>query len=321
MKIAALLFCFNQERFIDEALDGIRLQTRQPDEVIIADDGSSDATPQRIKDYVMRHGLSDWKLLLSPVNRGINANLQSGLDAVTTDIIVPMAGDDVSLPNRCAEAERIFTEQPGRLIIATSGWVIDETGNVIRESNHVERVVSDIGLAIRRGNPLITPVGQSWRRRLFELYGPLPLDVPNEDDQITFWGLMEGGIYCSPQKTYKYRIHNKSASAWLRVKQDDDSYFSRFIKDMTTRERHMLHWALQLNKSNVPDAKELARLAEKKSKIYQKLKEIEKIGIFDRLLFAVKNRKLLSTKEKFFFVFGRNGITTWRKIRIITGRA
>lgn len=321
MKIAALLFCFNQERFIDEALDGIRLQTRQADEVIIADDGSADSTPQRIKDYVARHGLQHWKLLLSPVNRGINANLQGGLDAVTADIIVPMAGDDVSLPNRCAEAERVFKEQPDRMVIATSGWVIDEVGNVIRESNHVERVVDDVGLAIRRGNPLITPVGQSWRRRLFEIYGRLPLDVPNEDDQITFWGLLENGVYCSPVKTYKYRIHNHSASSWLRIKQKDSEYFARFTKDMTTRERHMRHWARCIEKSKITNKTTLANLASRKSQIYQILKNIEETKIAKRLDIINKNKDIISSRDTFYLFFGRIGVIAWRRLRIITNRA
>lgn len=320
MKIAALLFCFNQERFIDEALDGIRLQTRQADEVIIADDGSADSTPQRIKDYVARHGLQHWKLLLSPVNRGINANLQGGLDAVTADIIVPMAGDDVSLPNRCAEAERVFKEQPDRMVIATSGWVIDEVGNVIRESNHVERVVDDVGLAIRRGNPLITPVGQSWRRRLFEIYGRLPLDVPNEDDQITFWGILHGGIYCSPVKTYKYRVHEKSASSWLRSNQSNSEYVKRFLDDTETRKRHMQYWANCIEK-NHPEKSQLHESAARKAEFYGWLSNIATHSPRARLAYIQKNKKFLSNREKFYGLFGKTGIIAWRQARILLGRA
>lgn len=320
--LAVILVSYKQARFIREALDGIRLQTRVPDEVLIADDGSTDDTQDVIRAYVKEHGLEDkWTLLLSPVNRGINANLQGAIDRSRASIIVPMAGDDVSLPNRCAVAEDTFRQHPHINIVTTNGFVIDPDGHVLRPLDRKPGTVSDVSLAIRRGNPLISAVGQSWRRRLFDRFGPLPTDVPNEDDQISFWGLISGGVLCIPDRTFKYRIHDASASAWLRTRQTALQYFDRFVSDMHIRQRHMKHWARHLSNSGLADDKPLCVHALRRADVYGWLATIDKRPLFDRVIFLTKNGRFCSLRDRIYILFGRPGILVWRRCRILLRRA
>ena len=321
MKIAIVLISYNQEKYIREALDGIQFQTRQANEVVIADDSSTDNTVKIILDYVEEFKLQDqWQLLLSKKNRGINQNLQEAIDKTKAEIIIPMAGDDISLANRCEVAECGFIDNPKIDILTTDGIVIDENSKQLRNLHRSPGIVKDIKLAIIRGNPLVSAVGQCWRRRLFDQFGPLPTDVPNEDDQISFWGLLSGGIACLPVQTFKYRIHSASASAWLHNRQTSDQYFSRFVQDMGVRNRHMCYWQKCLQKSDVVDSARLVDMARNKANFYSWLSLIADSKFIPRCIYALSNRSFLSSKDLFYVIFGRIGVILWWRMRLLTGR-
>lgn len=319
-KISIVLICYNQESYIVEALDGIRNQTKTPHQVIIADDASKDATQAVIKNYVEKHGLNDWILLLSEKNRGITGNLQKGLDACNGDIIIAMAGDDISLPERCAVTEELFSRHPQVNVVANSGYIINSTGDITGEKNEEDALNNDAAKVIRFGFPGIHPVGQAFRSIIFSKYGPLPLDVPNEDDQISFRGIVDGGILTSPIKTYKYRVHESSASSWIRNKQSNDEFYQRFMQDMVVRERHMKHWITCIQSSPVAGKDHLISLLKSKITLYEILSGKLSFNFFKRISFLLKNRAAICTREQVYLVFGKSGVIGWRKARHVFGK-
>jgi glycosyltransferase involved in cell wall biosynthesis len=52
MKVSVVVPVRNEERSIRELLDSLLTQTRPPDEIVITDGGSTDATPQIIEEYI-----------------------------------------------------------------------------------------------------------------------------------------------------------------------------------------------------------------------------------------------------------------------------
>ena len=54
MKVSVVVPVRDEEHSIRELLDSLLAQTRPPDEIVIADGGSMDATPQIIEDYIRR---------------------------------------------------------------------------------------------------------------------------------------------------------------------------------------------------------------------------------------------------------------------------
>lgn len=312
-RIAVVMITYNQADYIIEALEGIRLQSRVPDEVVIGDDGSQDNTPHLIRDYVKQYGLEDrWTLLLSSENRGIVANLQAVIDATTADLIVPMAGDDISLPNRCAVTERVFAENPEVPIIITSGSTIDSQGNVTGKIKYKSKLLDDAIKAIRKGNPLVIAVGQSWRREIFSKFGPLPTNVPNEDVQISFRGLISGGILKVDEKTFFYRIHERSESAWLHKNQNDKEFYERFIFDLKTQKQNIINWRLAI--SYYPDGILFDKI-KRKSKIYNFIKYSRKIKLKYKIILIFQNTDILNFKDVIYILFGKTGIILIRKIR------
>ena len=74
MKVSIVVPVRDEERSIRELLDSLLAQTRPPDEIVITDGGSVDATPQIIEEY-MRRGAPVRLIRAGPALPGRGRNL------------------------------------------------------------------------------------------------------------------------------------------------------------------------------------------------------------------------------------------------------
>ena len=321
MTISIVLVSYNQEEYIYDALNAILTQTLQPDQVIIADDCSKDKTQKIISEFIKDNALDGkWFILFNKENMGITGNCKNAFNYVTSDIVILMAGDDISMENRCYDTAKLFKEHPNQYMIAGSVFKIDSNNNIIGDISFKDCLCDDIISVIKNGTPNVFPVGSSFKRELFNIFGTLPTDVPNEDDQIIFWGLVSNGIYCSSKYVAKYRIHQDSASAWLRNRQSDAEFFSRFIEDMPIRRRHMELWKKSIQCINREDSAILYVLLDKKIELYSFLENIICYSFCKRLCFLWSHYSVTGLREKYYILGGKFGILSWRWVKKILGK-
>lgn len=96
-RISLITVNYNTRECLDELLASIRNQTRQPDEVILVDNGSSDGSVEFLS---QAHG---WvKVVPLPTNRGFAAGANAGVNAATGDLIA-LVNSDVVLDERWLE--------------------------------------------------------------------------------------------------------------------------------------------------------------------------------------------------------------------------
>lgn len=93
--ISIILTTYNGEQYIVEQLDSIRLQSISPDEVIIYDDCSCDATVSVITEYICKYQLSNWTLYQGKTNVGWIENFHRATKLATGDYIFFSDQDDV----------------------------------------------------------------------------------------------------------------------------------------------------------------------------------------------------------------------------------
>ena len=62
MKVSIVLCSYNGEKYIEEQLDSLRVQTRPADEVMIFDDRSTDRTVKIVQDFIRKYELSGWSM-------------------------------------------------------------------------------------------------------------------------------------------------------------------------------------------------------------------------------------------------------------------
>jgi GT2 family glycosyltransferase len=147
--ISVIIPAFEAEGLIDAALASVAAQTRAPDEVVVVDDGSTDATARRARTWSDRLPLNVIRL-----EENVGARLGAGgpraiaIDASAGGLLALLDVDDVWLPDHLAVLEAAHRVDPGGLVTA----------------NHVRWVPS--GGIGRRTAAALVPVPAPERQRL-----------------------------------------------------------------------------------------------------------------------------------------------------------
>ena len=95
--ISVVMPVYNAEKYLDEAIKSILVQTCKDFEFIIINDGSNDKSLEIIEKY----NIQDERIvLINRENRGLIASLNEGIEKTKGRYIARMDADDISLPDR-----------------------------------------------------------------------------------------------------------------------------------------------------------------------------------------------------------------------------
>lgn len=126
-----VLFAYNQEAFIREAIAGAFAQTYSPLEIILSDDCSTDGTFAIMEEMAASYrGPHQVKAVQTPGNLGLIQHMLLRGREAQGEIVVVGAGDDVSHPNRVAVMVGAFTPDVGAAYSLCDQ--IDQSGSVIK---------------------------------------------------------------------------------------------------------------------------------------------------------------------------------------------
>jgi hypothetical protein len=108
--VSVILPTFNRAAYLAEAIDSVLVQTPAPREVIVVDDGSTDATP----DVVARYG--DRLTSVRQPNAGKLTAIATGLDRASGDLVWIMDDDDIATPDALALLSAPFARDPATVL-------------------------------------------------------------------------------------------------------------------------------------------------------------------------------------------------------------
>ncbi len=131
MKPAVSVLCCVHDgaRFVERALRSVIDQTFGDFELIVVDDGSTDATPEILA------GVADADQrvrLCRHAHSGLTASLNAGLQLARADLVARQDADDISLPHRFDQQARFLDKHPDHLVVGTCYSTIDEHGTVLQ---------------------------------------------------------------------------------------------------------------------------------------------------------------------------------------------
>lgn len=211
MKISVALATYNGEKFIIEQLESIYKQTKQPDEVIISDDHSTDKTKDLVADYISSHNLSRWSVIDNELSNGITNNFINALQHTSGDIIFLCDQDDVWEPEKVENIVSAFENKTECVISAIK--YIDQDGRLINEktayTNNKDHIV---GLSELCCVCSYLGMSSAFRRNVIEATTESFMRSTSHD-----WALMVkasniGEIKYIGQAVQKYRQHSNNAS-------------------------------------------------------------------------------------------------------------
>lgn len=110
-RVSVIMAAYNEERFLAEAVDSVLAQDFADFELLIADDGSTDATPQLAHSYAERD--ERVRVLCGERNQGKPFALNRALAVRRGELIAWLDGDDVMLPGKLSRQVQALDANPG----------------------------------------------------------------------------------------------------------------------------------------------------------------------------------------------------------------
>ena len=209
--VSVVIPVYNSEKFLEECLDSILAQTYQNIEVIVVDDGSTDASPDILERY------SDKINIISQKNQGLASALNLGISEMKGNWLKWFSPDDVMYPNAIEILIDETKNHSGNTIFYSNWNIIDDTGNTLREfyeSNYNELSEFDFNVRLLDGqqinvNTTLIPYN------LLEKYSVQDLDDPVAIDYDFFLHsalLHDIKFHLISKSLIKYRIHSDQLS-------------------------------------------------------------------------------------------------------------
>ncbi|WP_118138613.1 glycosyltransferase family 2 protein [Oceanicella sp. SM1341] len=213
--ISLVINNYNYGAQLGRAIDSALAQEPPPAEVIVVDDGSTDASRAVMAGYGARI-----RCILQP-NRGQAAAINAGVAAARAPLIAFLDADDWCLPGRMAALTAAFARAPG------AGLVYHRLRPMLPDGTPVLR---PLPRSLCRGNlaPRLWRTAGVWpypmtsalalRRESWEAAGPIPERFRiSADAWIVGIQPLLGPVVALPEALGAYRIH---ANAWFRAEDD-----------------------------------------------------------------------------------------------------
>jgi glycosyltransferase involved in cell wall biosynthesis len=203
--VTVVIPCFNQARYLGDAVRSVRTQRYPSIECIVVDDGSTDGTAVLARTLgvcVIEQG----------VNGGVCAARNAGLAAARGELVVFLDADDELLPDAVAQHVDALAANPGAAAVVGRCLAMDGDGNPLPVSHHmIDR--SRLYTEWLSRNFVWTPGAAMFRRREFSALGGFPATLGPAADYAVYLQLARTArIACVPAPIVRYRQHEASMS-------------------------------------------------------------------------------------------------------------
>ena len=124
MKTSIAMATYNGAKYLQEQLDSFAAQTRVPDELVICDDHSSDATVATLSRFAQTASFNV-RIVVNDVNLGFVQNFERALSLCKGDLIFLSDQDDVWFDSKIEEIVRYMEENPRYLVVTNDQIITD----------------------------------------------------------------------------------------------------------------------------------------------------------------------------------------------------
>lgn len=212
-----LLLAYRMEKTLPAALAGALAQT-VPCEIIVSDDASGDRSLEVARELVAGY-TGPHKVIIrgNEHNQGLCRHIDTVSKLATGDILVFMAGDDVSYPERVAKLLAAFDANPDAYAVGSAVDEIDALDQPLRKGAWYLDSPMDQYKLLHLGK-FVTLLGASMSLRRELLDGMPTLTGMVEDNMLTLRASLFGRVYCLRESLLGYRRHagNLGATVFVR---------------------------------------------------------------------------------------------------------
>jgi len=241
LKVSAVIPAYNSAATISRALSSVIAQTRPPDEIIVVDDCSTDAT----RDIASATACSRIRVIGTHMRRGAGGARNAGIAAAQGDIVAFLDSDDEWLPVKLEKQVDMLASDRRLSFVACAAHSISADGADLGDTYGMSRIStgSDAWKALLACNFVATPSVIVWRRHLLALNGFDETMKIGEDQDLWVKLALAGSLGYVPDTLVRVHLRNDSLSSWML---DDLLTFT-----MPMIERHLARQSHRLTRADI----------------------------------------------------------------------
>lgn len=215
--ISIILLCFNHEKYVGEAIEGLFAQNYSPLDIIIVDDCSTDRTADIIEDRLAQRGYpSNVRFVRN--QRNLVHPVPAVIGAAAGSFIVIACGDDIMLPTMVTRMAQTWKDEKVSLVTANVLYIDDQSNDLnrtYRDPNEPADATFDT-LARFGANVCCFGAAMGFDRDIYENFGWPPTHILGASDIVLpFYAYLLNGTRFITEPLLKYRVHAGNTSLSL----------------------------------------------------------------------------------------------------------
>ena len=208
--IAAIIPAFNAASYLDQALASVAGQTEPAAEVVVADDGSTDDTVDRARQWKDRLPI---KIVQLPGNLGPGPARHAAISASEAPLLAIIDADDIWLPDHLETMRAAYEQAPGLVSAQQYTWIQGRGIDTSLRRMRLDPIPTGDAQVfwLLRGNYILFPL---FSRTLYDDVGGFRDRFRVGEDWDLWIRMVRAGatITESSHPTALYRIHSGSLS-------------------------------------------------------------------------------------------------------------
>jgi glycosyltransferase involved in cell wall biosynthesis len=203
-KVSIVIPCYNQARFLGEAIQSVLCQGYDDLEIVVVDDGSNDCTEEVASGYVRE----DPRVrLIRQENRGLAAARNRGLAEAGGEYVVFLDSDDRLVLGALEVGVRELEAHPGCAFVSGICRKITADGSVVPGWEQF-RVRDDPYLELLRSCPIYVPAVM-YRSSVFDVVGNFDTSYRAAEDYDLYYRILgRFPVYCHDTLVAEIRRHD-----------------------------------------------------------------------------------------------------------------
>ena len=232
--VSVVIAFYNGSRWIERALESVRDQTVQPQEVIVVDDGSSKDESEFLSGIRQKFNFR----ILKQENAGQSAARNFGISEASSEYICLLDQDDYYFPNHIKDLVEVADFDHPRFGFAYGDlWRIDESDRVLAhsciniESQHPHTQLK----TLIRTNMYILPSATLIKKSAFLDIGGFDAELRGYEDDDLFLRMFVAGYINSftPKAVTVWTVNNSSTSFSESMARSRFLYCKKLIESFT----------------------------------------------------------------------------------------
>ena len=216
MQISIALCTYNGARFLKEQLASLVSQKRQPDELVVCDDHSTDSTVALLREFAIDAPFPV-HIHENPIRLGSTKNFEQAISLCQGEVISLCDQDDIWAEDKLSFTEQCFLDNTNVSLVFTDASIVDEKENPLGynlwatlefDEASQAKIKSSAAFELLIQREIVTGATMSFRTKFRDLILPIPVDIPLiHDGWIALIISLTGSLDLIDRPLIKYRQH------------------------------------------------------------------------------------------------------------------